>query len=105
MWSRPVVVVFVRTTFWLIWRSTTRAAFSTYDFVLPEEVAKLVDEHIVAGERIEKRKAKPYYNQFVDAQRRIVMSGCGQIDAESLDAYLAEDGFRQLKMYQVNEAG
>lgn len=70
---------------------------TTYDFVQPEEVAKLVEEHIVAGEPNEKRKAKPYYNKFVDAQRRIVMSGCGQIDAESLDAYLATDGFKAIE--------
>ena len=69
---------------------------TTYDFVLPEEVARLVEEHIVTGEPIEKRKAKPYYNKFVDAQSRIVMTGCGQIDAESLDAYLEQDGFKAI---------
>ena len=66
---------------------------TTYDFVMPEEVANIVEEHILKGEPLEKRKAKPYYNQFVDAQRRIVMSGCGHIDAESLDAYLADGWF------------
>ena len=70
---------------------------TTYDFVQPEEVAKLIDEHIVEGAPVEKRKAKPYYNQFVDAQSRIVMSGCGQIDAESIDAYLEHDGFKAIK--------
>jgi len=65
--------------------------------VQPEEVANLVEEHILKGEPLEKRKAKPYYNQFVDAQRRIVMSGCGHIDAESLDAYLAQDGFKAIE--------
>lgn len=69
----------------------------TYDFVLPEEVEKIVDEHIVAKTTIEKRKAKPYYNTFVDAQMRIVMSGCGQIEPESLDAYLKEDGFKAIE--------
>jgi len=69
----------------------------TYDFVLPEEVEKIVDEHIVGKTVIEKRKAKPYYNTFVDAQMRVVMSGCGQIDPESLDAYLEEDGFKAIE--------
>lgn len=69
----------------------------TYDFVLPEEVEKIVDEHIVAKTIIEKRKAKPYYNTFVDAQMRVVMSGCGQIDPESLDAYLEEEGFKAIE--------
>jgi NADH-quinone oxidoreductase subunit F len=69
----------------------------TYDFVLPEEVEKIVDEHIVNKTVMEKRKAKPYYNTFVDAQMRVVMSGCGQIDPESLDAYFEEDGFKAIE--------
>lgn len=69
----------------------------TYDFVLPEEVEQIVDEHIVNKTVIEKRKAKPYYNTFVDAQMRVVMSGCGQIDPESLEAYFEEDGFKAIE--------
>ena len=69
----------------------------TYDFVTAEEVEKIVDEHIVNKTTLEKRKAKPYYNTFVDQQMRVVMTGCGQINPESLDAYLAEDGFKAVE--------
>ncbi|KAB0667573.1 NADH-quinone oxidoreductase subunit NuoF [Oryzomonas japonica] len=69
----------------------------TYDFVQPEEVEQLVNEHIVGKTVLEKRKAKPYYNTFVDAQMRVVMSGCGQINPESLDAFLGEDGFKAIE--------
>src|SRR5512140_153172 len=69
----------------------------TYDFVLPEEVEQLVTEHILNKTVLEKRKEKPYYNTFVDQQMRIVMSGCGEIDPESLDAYLAVDGFKAIE--------
>ncbi len=69
----------------------------TYDFVKPEEVEKIIDEHIVKKETIEKRKAKPYYNQFVDAQMRVVMTGCGQIDPDCIDAYKKEDGFKAIE--------
>jgi NADH-quinone oxidoreductase subunit F len=69
----------------------------TYDFVLPEEVEKIVDEHIVNKTILEKRKAKPYYNTFVDQQMRVVMTGCGQIDPDSLEAYLEEDGFKAIE--------
>lgn len=69
----------------------------TYDFVKPEEVEKIIDEHIVNKTILEKRKAKPYYNQFVDAQMRVVMTGCGQIDPDSIDAYKAEDGFKAIE--------
>jgi NADH-quinone oxidoreductase subunit F len=69
----------------------------TYDFVKPEEVEKIIDEHIVNRTVLEKRKAKPYYNQFVDAQMRVVMTGCGQIDPDSIDAYKDEDGFKAIE--------
>jgi len=69
----------------------------TYDFVKPEEVEKIIEEHIVNKTVMEKRKAKPYYNQFVDAQMRVVMTGCGQIDPDSIDAYKEEDGFKAIE--------
>src|SRR5665647_2382912 len=68
----------------------------TYDFVVPADVAAILDEHIVAQVPIEKKKAKAYYDTFVDQQMRVVMTGCGQIDPESLDAYLEEDGFKAI---------
>lgn len=69
----------------------------TYDFVKPEEVEQIIDEHIVNKQILEKRKAKPYYNQFVDAQMRVVMTGCGQIDPDSIDAYKEEEGFKAIE--------
>ncbi|HEY3307548.1 MAG TPA: NADH-quinone oxidoreductase subunit NuoF [Desulfuromonadaceae bacterium] len=69
----------------------------TYDFVKPEEVEQIIDEHIVNKSIMEKRKAKPYYNTFVDKQMRVVMTGCGQIDPDSLDAYKEEDGFKAIE--------
>src|SRR5512133_3550427 len=69
----------------------------TYDFVVPADVAAILDQHIVSQTPIEKKKAKEYYNTFVDQQMRVVMTGCGQIDPERLDAYLEEDGFKAIE--------
>lgn len=69
----------------------------TYDFVTPEEVEQIIEEHLVNKTVMEKRKAKPYYHQFVDAQMRIVMTGCGQIDPDSIDAFKEEDGFKAIE--------
>ncbi len=69
----------------------------TYDFVRADEVEKIIDEHIINQTVMEKRKAKPYYNTFVDQQMRVVMTGCGQIDPDSLQAYLEEDGFKAIE--------
>lgn len=79
----------------------------TYDFVKPEEVENIVNEHIINKTTLEKRKAKPYYNTFVDQQMRVVMTGCGQINPESLDAYLEEDGFKAIQkcVKEMNPAG
>jgi len=70
---------------------------TTYDFVVPGDVAAILDQHIVANEVIEKKKAKAYYNTFVDQQMRVVMTGCGQIDPERLEAYLEEEGFKAIE--------
>ena len=69
----------------------------TYDFVVPADVEAILDQHIVNQAPIEKKKAKEYYNTFVDQQMRVVMTGCGQIDPERLDAYLEEDGFKAIE--------
>jgi NADH-quinone oxidoreductase subunit F len=76
---------------------TPETGRTTYDFVVPADVAAILDEHIVKNEPIEKKKAKAYYDTFVDQQMRVVMTGCGQIDPESLDAYLEEDGFKAIE--------
>lgn len=71
----------------------------TYDFVLPEEVESIVKEHIIASTTMEKRKAKPYYNTFLERQMRVVMGNCGEIDPDSLDAYLGGEskGFQAIE--------
>src|SRR5512133_482265 len=76
---------------------TPETGRTTYDFVVPADVAAILDEHIVKNEPIEKKKAKAYYDTFVDQQMRVVMTGCGQIDPESLDAYLEEEGFKAIE--------
>ncbi|MGE4342818.1 MAG: NADH-quinone oxidoreductase subunit NuoF [Geoalkalibacter sp.] len=69
----------------------------TYDFVKPELVTQIVEEHILKGEVVEKKKAGPYYYKFLEKQMRVVFSRCGTIDAESLDDFLAHEGFTGIK--------
>jgi NADH-quinone oxidoreductase subunit F len=65
----------------------------TYDFVTPELVPQLVEEHVLRNEPIVKKKAGPYYAKFLEKQQRIIFSRCGTIDAESLDEFLDHQGF------------
>ncbi len=69
----------------------------TYDFVKPELVTQIVEEHVLQGAVIEKKKAGPYYQKFLQKQMRVIFSRCGTIDAESLDEFLAHDGFTGIK--------
>jgi NADH-quinone oxidoreductase subunit F len=57
----------------------------TYDFVTPELVPQIVEEHILANQVVEKKKAGKYYGDFLSKQQRIIFSRCGTIDAESME--------------------
>ena len=69
----------------------------TYDFCTPELVPEIVEKHVVGNEPIEKKVAGPYYAKFLEKQKRIIFSRCGTIDAESLDDFLAHQGFTGVK--------
>lgn len=69
----------------------------TYDFVKAEMVPQIVEEHILGGQAVEKKVAGPYYHKFLEKQMRVVFSRCGTIDAESLDDFLAHEGFVGIK--------
>jgi len=69
----------------------------TYEYVTPEDVSKIVEEHLVKGEPVEKMLAGKDYEQFFASQTRIVLANCGEIDPESLDDYLAHNGYKALK--------
>ena len=69
----------------------------TYDFVTPELVPQIVDEHVIGSEPVPKKVAGKYYHEFLDKQKRVVFSRCGTIDAESLDQFLDTGGFNGVK--------
>jgi NADH-quinone oxidoreductase subunit F len=69
----------------------------TYDFVTPELVPQIVEEHVLANAPVEKKQAGPYYAKFLEKQQRIIFSRCGTIDAESLQDFLEHRGFEGIK--------
>lgn len=69
----------------------------TYDFVTPEMVPQIVEEHIVGGEIVVKKAAGAYYGKFLEKQHRTIFSRCGVIDAESIQDYLDAKGFEAIK--------
>jgi len=69
----------------------------TYDFVTPELVPQIVEEHILGNEPVPKKVAGPYYGKFLEKQQRIIFSRCGTIDAESIDEFIEHKGFTGIK--------
>ncbi|HBT84038.1 MAG TPA: NADH-quinone oxidoreductase subunit F, partial [Desulfuromonas sp.] len=69
----------------------------TYDFVTPELVPQIVEEHVLGNAPVEKKVAGKYYTDFLAKQQRIIFSRCGTIDAESIDDFLAHRGFTGLQ--------
>ncbi len=69
----------------------------TYDFVTPELVPQIVEEHVLANQVVEKKKAGKYYGDFLAKQQRIIFSRCGTIDAESMEDFIAHKGFTGIK--------
>ncbi|HIJ65322.1 MAG TPA: NADH-quinone oxidoreductase subunit F, partial [Candidatus Hydrogenedentes bacterium] len=69
----------------------------TYEYIKPENVAAIVESHLVRGEPIEKLRAGDDYQQFFASQMRILLANCGEIDPEKIDEYEAQGGYDALK--------
>ncbi len=70
---------------------------TTYECVQADMVPRLVEEHIVGGVPVEQWLAGPDYEAFHAGQTKVVLSDCGSIDPEEIDAYLAVDGYTAIQ--------
>jgi len=78
---------------------------TVYVEMTPEKAAKVVEEHL-AGGRVcsdytmeaagDKHGHGKDYMQFFNKQMRIALKNCGIINPESIDEYIAMDGYRAL---------
>ncbi len=66
----------------------------TYQFVTPDKVEKIVQEHILAGNPIKKWLVKKDYHDFHSKQLKLVLANCGTIDPESIEEYMATGGYQ-----------
>lgn len=60
-----------------------------------EDIDDIVTEHFLKGRRVERliwRNEKAFFEK----QKKIVLSNCGRINPEDIDAYIAVDGYRAL---------
>jgi NADH-quinone oxidoreductase subunit F len=66
---------------------------TTYEQVNTSKVAKIVKEHIVGGQPVANWTAKESYYNFINKQVKVVLSDCGEIDPEDINAYIARQGY------------
>ena len=88
----PIVIVYPEGTF--------------YTQVKPQDAKEIVAEHLLKGRIVERllykeamhSEAVPHYNElpFYSKQVRLTLRNCGYIDPDSLEEYIARDGYQAL---------
>ena len=70
---------------------------STYQYIKPDMVERIVNEHIVGGVPVADWLVSDDYHTFHDKQVKVVLSDCGEIDPEDIDAYIGHQGYEAAK--------
>ncbi len=70
---------------------------TTYQFIKPHMVERIVEEHIVGGSPVEEWTVAEDYHLFHEKQIKVVLSDCGSIDPEEIDSYVGVGGYDALK--------
>ncbi|MDQ7787437.1 MAG: NADH-quinone oxidoreductase subunit NuoF [Thermodesulfovibrionales bacterium] len=66
---------------------------TTYKHVKVDMVPRIFDEHIVKGNPVAEWTVEDDYYTFHEKQQKVVLSHCGEIDPEDIDAYIAVGGY------------
>jgi NADH-quinone oxidoreductase subunit F len=69
----------------------------TYRHIKPEMVERIVAEHIIGGAPIPEWQVSENYRKFHRKQVKVVLSDCGNIDPEDINAYLSNDGYKAIE--------
>jgi NADH:ubiquinone oxidoreductase subunit F (NADH-binding)/(2Fe-2S) ferredoxin/Pyruvate/2-oxoacid:ferredoxin oxidoreductase delta subunit len=66
---------------------------STYQYIKADMVPRIVEEHLVGGKPVEEWLVGDDYHNFHGNQVKVVLSDCGNIDPEDIEAYIAVEGY------------
>lgn len=66
---------------------------TTYQYVKPEMVQRIVQEHIIDEKPVLEWTAGEDYQNFYKKQVKVVLSDCGRIDYDSIDSYISIGGY------------
>ncbi len=67
---------------------------TTYQYIDPGKVRRLIEQHIVKGELVREWLAEEEYSSFLSLQKKNVLAHNGIIDPEDINDYLAIDGYK-----------
>ncbi len=70
---------------------------STYQYIQPDMVKRLVQEHVIGGRPVPEWLVGDDYHTFHDNQTKRILADLGKIDPESIEEYLAVDGYKAAK--------
>lgn len=70
---------------------------STYQYIKPDMVERIVNEHILGGVPVGEWLVKDDYHTFHDKQVKVVLSDCGEVDPEDIDSYILRGGYEATK--------
>ena len=73
---------------------TVAGKVSTYQYIQKDMVPRLVRDHVLGGRPVTEWLVGDDYHTFHDNQTKIVLADLGKIDPESIDEYLAVDGYK-----------
>lgn len=66
---------------------------TVYQYVKPHMVPRIVKEHLVGGNPVAEWIPGDEYHNFQKKQIKVVLSNCGEIDPEDINAYIALNGY------------
>ncbi len=67
---------------------------TTYQYVKPYMVNKIVTEHIVEGNPVEEWIVTDEYHNFHEKQVKVVLSDCGEVEPEYIQSYIKRGGYK-----------
>ena len=70
---------------------------TAYQFVKPDMVSRIVDEHIVGGVPVKEWMARARVRAILFQANKVVLGACGTIDPEDIDAYCEIGGYESAK--------
>ena len=70
---------------------------TTYQYIKPDMVERIVQEHIVQGTPVDDWTVKDDYHTFHSKQVKVVLADCGEVDPEDIDSYISRGGYEALK--------